>query len=224
MSSPEGHPDVVLVTDPRRGIARTIAVVTEAGRHLGPGRLIVQLRDKESVDDVVLLHARSLREATRAVGALLVVNVRLGRSVEVARLCGADGVHVPDASAADVARVRSALGGGAFVSAAAHDDEAVTRALEAGVTAVLVSPIFEARGPGKAAPRGALAITRARAIVDAARRAPPLLIYALGGIDAANAARCRAAGADGVAAIRAFYDDPRTILARPSHDPGMTHR
>lgn len=213
MSSPEGRPDVVLVTDPHRGIARTIAVVTEAGRHLGPGRLAVQLRDKESADDVVLAHARALREASRAVGALLVVNVGLGRSVQVARLCGADGVHVPNASAADVVVVRTALGSGAFVSAAAHDDEAMTRALEAGVTAALVSPIFETAGPGKAAPRGTSALTRARAIVDAARRAPPLLIYALGGIDAANAAACRAAGADGVAAIRALYDDPHMIPA-----------
>lgn len=203
----------MLVTDPRRGIERTIVVVTEAGRHLGPGRLVVQLRDKESADDVVLAHARALREATRALGALFVVNVGLARSVDFARLSGADGVHVPNATAADVIEVRTALGSGAFVSAAAHDDEAVTRALEAGVTAAFVSPIFETPGPSKAEPRGVSAITRARAIVDAARRAPSLLIYALGGIDAANAAACRAAGADGVAAIRALYEDPRMLPA-----------
>jgi len=208
---------VVLVTDPRRGIEAAIAVVARAGRSLGAGRLLVQLRDKESDAAVVLAHAHALRDATRAVGALLVVNVALGASVEVARASGADGVHVPNASADDVRDARGALGSAAFVSAAAHDDEAVTRALDAGVTAILVSPIFETAGPGKAAPRGLAAIARARAIVDAARRAPSLLIYALGGITPANAPACRAAGADGVAAIRALYDEPHD-----AHDARMT--
>ncbi|HEY8075187.1 MAG TPA: thiamine phosphate synthase, partial [Labilithrix sp.] len=84
--------------------------------------------------------------------------------------------------------------------------EDVIAAAREGASAVYVSPIFAT--PGKGAPRGLDAIRRAREL------AGDMLVYALGGVDASNAAACITAGADGVALIRAFFDadSPRDSL------------
>ena len=57
---------------------------------LAGGARIVQLRDKESKDSVLLAKARYFRERTREAGALFLVNDRL----DIALLSDADGIHV----------------------------------------------------------------------------------------------------------------------------------
>lgn len=202
-------PAVVLVTDPRYDLARTITVIRQASRALAPGMLLVQLRDKQASEAALLASARSLRTVTREAGARLVVNGAL----EIAHAVGADGVHLPNERAATVARLaeaRARLGPHALLTTTAHDDDDVRHAVVAGATAALVSPIFDS--PGKGAGRGISAIAEARAIVDAARRTPAMLVYALGGVTGESAAACREAGADGVCAIRAIYEDGAAAL------------
>lgn len=206
---------VVLVTDPRYGLEHTAQVIRWAAAALGPRRLLVQLRDKASNQGDLSVMARALREVTREAGALLVLN----GDARLAHAVGADGLHLPSAApdgtaslASRVADARALLGDGAIITAAAHDDEAVRTADRAGATAVLVSPVFAT--PGKAPARGVAAIASARAIVDASRRVPALLVYALGGITAGTASACYEAGADGVAAIRSLHD--------AAGEPGVT--
>jgi thiamine-phosphate pyrophosphorylase len=69
---------------------------------------------------------------------------------------------------------------------------------------VLVSPIFDT--PGKV-PRGVEALRTARAM------RPDVSLFALGGINAANAMTCYRAGATGVAVMRALLDaaDPAAV-------------
>lgn len=211
-SAPPRAPVVVLVTDPRYELARTAEVIREASAQLGRGRLLVQLRDKAASDASLLASARSLRAVTREAGALLVINGPLAAAEAV----GADGVHFPNAGAGTLARVadaRARLGANAFVTTTAHDDDDVRHAVVAGATAVLVSPVFDT--PAKGPARGLAALRGARTIVDAARRTPPALVYALGGVTRANVAACREAGADGVAAIRAVYEGDALALAGP---------
>jgi thiamine-phosphate pyrophosphorylase len=157
-------------------------------------RVAVQLRDPELPS--VELHAlgRRLRDATAAVGAMFLVNDRL----DLALLLGADGVHLGRRSVA-VAEARSLLGPGAFVSVACHGVDDVARAAEEGADAAVLSPIFAT--PGKGPPLGTGALRKARARLLAA--APRVALIALGGVDAGSAVACLAAGADGVAAIRA---------------------
>jgi len=198
---------IVLVTDPRYDLDRTCAVVRAVADTLGSGRVLVQLRDKEADEASLLVAAHELRKATHDVGARLVIN----GSLAVAARAAADGVHVPGRQTASklessCAAARELLGRSAIVTTAAHDDEDVRAAVLAGASAVLVSPIFAT--PGKGPARGLEALRAARAIVvDAARHDTSALIYALGGVSGANAAACIEAGADGVAAIRALYDD-----------------
>lgn len=195
---------IVLVTDPRFSLDHTLRAVERARAALPPGFLLVQHRDKRSPPEVRDAAARRLV----ATGAPVVVN---GAPEDALRL-GARGVHLPG-DAPDVAHARALLGPDAWVSVAAHDDDAVERAARAGATAALVSPIFETEGKGP--PRGVEALGRARAIAGSRLR-----VVALGGVDARRAASCVAAGADGIAAIRAILaaPDPAAAaldLARP---------
>jgi thiamine-phosphate pyrophosphorylase len=206
-----GSPIVVLVTDPRYDRARTEAVLREAAALLGGDSVFVQVRDKEATSESLLAQARALRNVTRAVGAHLVVN----GSLAIARQSAADGVHLPGRhTASDLASAcasaREWLGPRAIVTVAAHDDEDIHVAALAGASAALVSPIFDV--PGKGASRGVAALTSARAVADAARQQSPLALLALGGVTGSNAAACIGAGADGVAAIRALYDDGGELL------------
>lgn len=221
------RPIVVLVTDPRYSEARVDAVIRTVARELGPGRLVVQLRDKAAPLAELARRARGLRDVTREVGAWLVVN----GSVDVAVDVGADGVHCPNR--ADVARARARLGSEAFVSVPAHDDDDVRSAVALGVSAMLVSPIYAS--PGKGAPRGEDALRRARAIVDrtlgsaatgvdvVARSTAVVrpLIYALGGVTVEHVPAVLHAGADGVAILRGLLDheaerdpEPLCVAAR----------
>lgn len=164
-------------------------------------RVAVQLRDPDLPPRALLALGRRLREATAAMGAALLVNDRL----DLALLLGADGVHLGRRSVA-LADARALLGEAAFVSVACHDLADVDRAAAAGADAVVLSPIFAT--PDKGPPLGPGALRAARARLD--QRPRPAALLALGGVDAGSAPACLAAGADGVAAIRA---DPAAVLA-----------
>ena len=92
---------------------------------------------------------------------------------------------------------RALLGEGAVVSVAAHSDADVEAAARMGATAALVSPVYASPGKGEA--RGVEALRRARSLASGLR------LFALGGVEVANAGACRRAGADGVAVIRAVF-------------------
>lgn len=211
MSPREALPLVVLVTDPRYELTRTSTIIREAAALLGGGRVLVQLRDHEASPESLLAQALALRLVTRELGARLVIN----GSLTVAGQSGADGVHLPGRRAASeiasaCAAARELLGRDALVTVAAHDDDDVRNAALAGASAALVSPIFAT--PGKGAARGIRALSAARTAADAARHEPSLALYALGGVTGANTAACIEAGADGVAAIRAPYEDGGELL------------
>jgi thiamine-phosphate pyrophosphorylase len=181
---------VYLVTDREQTEGRPLLdVVTRA---LAGGVGAVQLRERGLGTRALLELATAVRAATRAAGAALMVNDR----VDVALACDADGVHLPGHSFA-VAEARSLLGPRRLIGVSTHHPDEVAAAAAAGADFAVFGPIFAT--PSKAAygpPLGLDALARARA-------AAPLPLFAIGGIDAGNAAAVRAAGADGVAVIRA---------------------
>jgi thiamine-phosphate pyrophosphorylase len=152
------------------------------------------------------------------VGASLVVNgdPRLARDV------GADGVHL-GGDAGTVADARAICGRSSWVSVAAHSNAAVQRGADDGADAVLVSPVFPTRPPSPLDPaktgRGLDAVRGARILVG-----NRCAVYALGGVTPDNAAACAAAGADGVALIRALLASAEPArVARAIHD-GLASR
>jgi thiamine-phosphate pyrophosphorylase len=207
-------PSVILITDPAWPLARIEQTILAAAKSLPAGALLVQLRDKAASAGALTATAKALGAVTSSSGARLVVNAPTQALLEAAIDADADGVHVPCRGEAIVA-ARSALGATRWISTPAHSDADVTIAADAHAAAVLVSPIYDT--PRKGPARGTPAISAAKS-----RSGPELLVYALGGVDVGNAATCAAAGADGVAVMRALLDakDPGAVaraLDAPFH-------
>jgi thiamine-phosphate pyrophosphorylase len=164
-----------------------------------PGSVAIELRDRRRPIPELLTLGQRLRTMTRESGQLFVVNDRL----DLALLLEADGVHLGEASV----RTRDArsLIGGRFVIRACHRPE---RCAETDAEIVLLSPICEARKGNRAL--GLEALGEARKALQSSGSSAQL--FALGGVDAARASACMAAGAAGVAAID-------SILCRGEGEP-----
>ncbi len=189
-------PAVHLVTD-RRLVPDLAQAVRSALAGVPAGVAAVQLREKDLGGCDLLVLARSLRRACDDVGQLLLVNDRL----DVALACGADGAHLP-AAGVPPRDARRLLGPVRLLGVSCHGIEDVRRARDGGADYATFGPVFDT--PSKRAygpPVGCAALA------EAARLGLPLV--ALGGVAPENAPLAIAAGAYGVAAIRAWLAGPR---------------
>jgi thiamine-phosphate pyrophosphorylase len=156
-----------------------------------PGSVMVQLRDRQLADRERIALGHELRALTRRYRQLFAVNDRC----DLAFVLETDGLHLGEKSISPEDARK--LVGSLWISRACHDP---ARAESQGADAVVLAPVLAPRKgasalgvAGIAAARGALAGSSG-------------LLYALGGVDAASAPACLAAGADGVAAIGAVLD------------------
>jgi len=164
----------------------------QVARAIAGGATAVQLRDKSLPPDALVAIGRRLRRLTREAGVLFLVN----DLPEVASACDADGVHLGQADG-DLAGARAHLGPGRVIG---RSVDTVTEAVQAereGATYVSLGPIFPTRTKPDAGP--VVGLEGLRRVVQAVR----IPVVAIGGIDAGNAAEVIAAGAAGVAVIRA---------------------
>ena len=153
---------------------------------------VVQLRDKDLPDDELVRASEPFRRACDAYGALFVLNDR----PDLVEACGADGVHVGQADAS-VAEARATVGPDCIVGLSIETEaqlDAIAGADYLGVGAVFATPT---KTDSVAA---GLELVRA----TAARVSVPW--FAIGGIELANVAEVVAAGAPGVAVVRAIRD------------------
>jgi thiamine-phosphate pyrophosphorylase len=189
---PIKFPPLILITDPGYGDAHTARTIARVATELPAGSFAVQYRAKDKKPSEFLSRARELRRLTEGLGVPLIINGDPVVAAEVA----ADAVHL-GRGAPSIAETRRTCGAEVFVSVSAHDGEELRRALIEGANGVLVSPVFASPGKGKA--RGTRALREAKDIGK-----DRFLVYALGGVEVENAARCHTAGADGIAVIRAL--------------------
>jgi thiamine-phosphate pyrophosphorylase len=192
---PPRHPRVYLVTDPSAGpdvVARAAAALGA----LPPGTAAVQLRDRGATARELLALARALHRVASETGQVLLVNDR----IDVAMAAGADGVHLPSAGTPP-GDARRLLGSRPLVSVSCHSREDVLRALAGGADFATFGPVYDT--PSKRGYGLPVGLDRLR---EAAALGLPLV--GLGGIDPDNARAVAAAGASGVAAIRAWLDAP----------------
>jgi thiamine-phosphate pyrophosphorylase len=152
---------------------------------------VVQLREKELGDEALVAAAEPFRAACGEHGALFVLNDR----PDLVAACGADGVHVGRGDM-PVAAARSLVGPdpllGLSVSTSAELED-VGGADYVGVTAF-------------ATPTKEDAVAGGVELLRAAAAALTVPWFAIGGVDLSNVAEVTAAGAPGVAVVRAIRD------------------
>jgi len=184
-------PVVHLITD-RRLAPDPAARADAALAGIPPGRVAVHLREKDLGGAALLSLARALARVCRARGQLLLVNDRL----DVALAAGAAGVHLPSAGVPP-AEARRFLGPAALLGVSCHSAADVARARDGGASFATFGPVWDTPSKRPFGPPVGLAALR-----DAARLGLPLV--ALGGVTPERAAEAFAAGAAGVAVIRAW--------------------
>ncbi len=176
-------------------IARTADVLRGGAR-------VLQYRSKSSDARRRLHMAESLAALCLRHGTLFLVN----DDVELARSCGAHGVHLgrDDRS---LAAARDRLGPDAVIGASCYDElERGTEALRAGADYLAFGSMFQSR----VKPR---AVRAPLDLLAAARERFGLPVVAIGGINLDNAAQVVRAGADAVAVVSAVYDAPDPFAA-----------
>ena len=169
------------------------------------GARLVQLRAKSLADGALLEAARECLAAARGAGVPLIVNDR----PDVARIAGADGVHVGQDDL-PAAACRAVLGPAALVGVSTHDDAQLAAAAREPVDYLAVGPVYATRTKANPDPVvGLELVRRARALW-----AGPLV--AIGGITEENARAVVEAGADGLAVISAVlaHDDLAGAMRR----------
>jgi thiamine-phosphate pyrophosphorylase len=152
---------------------------------------VVQLRDKELAADALIAAAEPFRAACDEHGALFILNDR----PDLVEACGADGVHVgrndtPLAEARALVGPERLIGLSASTAAELGD---VGRADYVGVTAF-------------ATPTKEDAVTGGLELLRVAAETLTIPWFAIGGIELSNVAEVVAAGAPGVAVVRAIRD------------------
>ena len=171
------------------------------------GVRLVQVRAKTLSGGPFLDLSREVARRMTAVGGLSIINDR----ADMARMAGADGVHVgqDDLAPADA---RAILGPGAFVGISTHTDEQVKRALAMPVDYIAIGPVFATRTKGSTPdePVGLAGVARAAALV----REAGIPIVAIGGIGLATAREVLSAGATSVAVIADLLDGDPVARAR----------
>ena len=162
---------------------------------------VVQLRDKDLGDEALVEAAAPFRAACVEHGALFVLNDR----PDLVEACGADGVHV-GRSDTPVAEARAHVGPGRLVGLSASTLEEL--ADTGGADYVGVTTF--------ATPTKRDAVVGGLELVHAAAETLTVPWFAIGGIDLSNVEEVAAAGAPGVAVVRAIRnaDDPESAARK----------
>jgi thiamine-phosphate pyrophosphorylase len=179
-------PPLLLITD-RRQARRPLDEI--AGAAFSAGCRWMSLREKDLPPDEQVLLARGIASLARAHGA----RVTLHGEAALAKLAGADGVHLP--AGVDPVSARALVGPGKLIGVSIHtvtEAEAIDPAV---VDYALAGPAFETASKPAYGPeigrKGLIEIARAA-------RVP---VLAIGGINSARVGELIAAGAAGVAVM-----------------------
>lgn len=185
-----GVPTLLAITDLRtlrRPVTEWLDELVDAGVDA------VQIREKHLDDRASFELARTVAEH---VGERLTVLVN-GR-VDVALAAGCHGVHLP-ADSVPVAAIRARFGPSLLIGRSTHNLDEVRRASEGGADYVTFGPVYPTSSKEAYGPPPGLA-----GLESAVSQSPAVL--ALGGVEPSRLGDVRAAGARGVAGIRAFQD------------------
>jgi thiamine-phosphate pyrophosphorylase len=193
--------DIDLLEQRRLEPLRVLDVWLDAGVRL------IQLRAKTMASGAMLALAETSVERTRAAGATFVVNDR----ADIAKLAGADGVHLgqDDLSPTEVRRVL--LQPPAIVGLSTHNDTQARDACAQPISYLAIGPVFATTSKTRPDPVVGLDGVR-MAVACATPHALP--VVAIGGITLERAPAVIAAGASSVAVISDLLADDLSARAR----------
>jgi thiamine-phosphate pyrophosphorylase len=172
---------------------------------LAGGAMVLQVRAKTAAGGWLLDTAAAIVERAHQSGALVLVNDR----ADIARLAGADGVHVGQDDLTPAA-ARTVVGNAALVGLSTHTPDHIAAALEQPISYLAIGPVFGTStkstgydAVGLAGVRRARESLEARETVNRTRRPPlPVIsLVAIGGITLDTATDVLRAGAGSVAVI-----------------------
>ena len=188
---------VIVDADAARGAGWTVADLASA--FLSGGATLLQLRAKAAPGGWLFATASAIVALAHEANARVILNDR----ADIARLSGADGVHVGQDDLAP-ALVHLVVSEQTTVGFSTHTQEQVDAAVGQPVSYVAVGPVFHTRT--KPSEDNAIGLAGVR---EAARatRAAGLPLVAIGGIALESAPDVLAAGADSVAVISDLLAD-----------------
>lgn len=157
------------------------------------GVSMVQIREKHLSARLLCELVEAAAGITRGTATELLVNDR----ADIAVAAGADGVHLT-ANSLPPEVLRNKFPPGILIGVSVHSIEAAAESARSGADFAVLGPVFST--PGKGEPIG---IEQFGYVCD---RLKPFPVLALGGIDKTNVDDVLAAGASGLAAIRALND------------------
>lgn len=169
------------------GVAESLRRLDAA---LAGGLRMVMVREKELPASQLLSFATEVTARCRAEGAKVVLN----GSLEVARACGADGLHLP-AHALMGAPARPDI---SLCGASCHDGAELARAAQLGLDYVVVGPVLPTPSHPQRPTMGW------EALAEGIRNCP-LPVYAIGGMREEHLESAWQAGAHGIAMLRAAW-------------------
>ncbi|HSE11950.1 MAG TPA: Nudix family hydrolase [Rudaea sp.] len=178
-----------ITPEPDRSDAEFLAALD---RVIARGARLIQLRAKEVAPARLRELALAAQRQARAAGATLLLNGNL----ELARELGLDGVHLP--AAALLALRARPLGQNRWVAASCHDARELAHAAAIGVDFAVLGPVLSTPSHPNVKPLGWERFAELCA-------AAPFPVFALGGMSAEHVAAAKAAGAQGIAGISAFW-------------------
>lgn len=190
-------PALMLVTD--RTVAGGIeALPRKVAEAVSGGVNFVQLRDKDLPHDETIALAKQLRDITTG-RAILVAN----RPAQTVLTLQADGVHLPEDAEAPQEWPHRLL-----IGRSVHSAVSARRAEADGADYVVLGPVFETETHSGSPPLGCAALQEVCRIVS-------VPVIAIGGLTTASVPEVMAAGASGVAVVRAILaaPDPKAAAA-----------
>lgn len=181
------------ITDPTLTPPQTLLYQVQLA--LRGGARIIQYRDKSSPEPLRLHMAQQLRELTRNMGALLIINDDVALCLE----CDADGVHLGQEDT-PVREARQQLGRNKIIGATCHGSEELAKqAMDQGANYLAFGRFFPSRTKPDAKPADL------ESLRDFIRQCP-LPTVAIGGITLNNAGPLLEAGFSMLAVVNDLFD------------------
>lgn len=184
-------PPLTAIVDAGLAARRGWTVPDLAAAFLDGGARLLQLRAPGAASGALERWCDAVAARAAGYGAAVVVNDR----ADVARLCGAAGVHLGQTDL-PVEAARRVVGESALVGLSTHTDEQLRDALRRPVSYVAVGPVWATRT--KDTGHRPLGLPRVRRAAGLAAGTP---VVAIGGVTLERAPRALAAGAASVAVI-----------------------